>query len=134
MTHPSRRRRYTHVQGFTLIELMITIAILSVIAAIAIPAYNGYVREARLGAARANLEPLRLALESRWLDAGTYAGVAGSWDPDGSKSLENTLGWRPDGDQDLFSYNVVLLNNDASYTISVRHKYLPGEPVNFTKP
>ena len=122
----------TAQKGFTLVELMIAIAILVVIVGIAIPAYNGYIREARLGAARANIEPLRLALESHWLDNAEY--VAGAWNPDGSKSLESTLDWKPDGDKNLFTYNVVLINGGSAYTISVSHKEIPGEPIIFTKP
>ena len=34
--------------GFTLIELMIVVAIIAILAAIAIPAYNSYISEARL--------------------------------------------------------------------------------------
>ncbi len=57
---------------------MITVAILSVIVAIAIPAYNGYITEARLSTARSNMDSLRLFLEDHRLDNGTYVGDSGA--------------------------------------------------------
>lgn len=112
--------------GITLIELMIVVAIISVLAGIAIPAYNGYIKESRLSASRANIEPLRLAMEDYWLDNGSYTAFDGrQWDPSGTQDLNtDPTDWHPDGDENQFIYNVTATTN--TYTISVQHISLPA--------
>lgn len=93
--------------GFTLVEMMIALAVLSIIAVIAVPAYLGYVEEGRMSSVRGNIEPLRLALEDFFLENGTYA--TGSWLADGSStSLDTNLGWHPDGDGGVYDYTVAI--------------------------
>jgi type IV pilus assembly protein PilE len=59
-------------RGFTLVELMIVVAILGILAAIAIPTYRNYVSSAKRSEAKANLETLRLLEEQYFADQRTY--------------------------------------------------------------
>lgn len=62
--------------GFTLIELMIVVGILAIISSLAVPAYNGYIKTAKLQEASNNLAALRIAQEEFFLENNAYFGGA----------------------------------------------------------
>ncbi len=53
---PQIKAMINHSRGFTLIELMITIAVIGVLSAVAIPAYQGYIETANMTRVTANFE------------------------------------------------------------------------------
>ncbi|HVY04489.1 MAG TPA: prepilin-type N-terminal cleavage/methylation domain-containing protein [Burkholderiales bacterium] len=61
--------------GFTLIELMITVAVIAVLAAIAVPNYSDYVLRAKLVEPAATLSGQRVKMEQYFQDARTYTGA-----------------------------------------------------------
>ena len=59
-------------RGFTLVELLIVIGIISILSVIVIPAYIGQQKKAVRTEASANLETLRLLMEQNFADQGSY--------------------------------------------------------------
>lgn len=96
--------------GFTLIELMITIAIISILASIAIPGYQNYVQRGKVTEATATLADLRIKLEQYYQDNRTY--VDGSCNPGGGTKY--------------FDYNCSVAPDADSYTLQAVGKESEG--------
>lgn len=80
----------TNQRGFTLIEILIAIAIIGVLASIAIPAYQDYKEKARVTQAISDIASISIKIEAYWQDARAYpdslanVGVIGMLDPWGN--------------------------------------------------
>jgi type IV pilus assembly protein PilE len=68
-------------RGFTLLELMITVAIIGILAAVALPAYNEYIRRAQIQEAFAFLSDYRTKMEQYYQDNRNYGTAAGCAPP-----------------------------------------------------
>jgi type IV pilus assembly protein PilA len=113
-------------KGFTLIELMIVVAIIGILAAIAIPNFLRFQLKAKTSEAKVNLAAIRTAEESYLAEFGSYvvtsATPGGAMGPTkvafagGGAAAFDTLGWVPEG-QVFFSYGVqVDMTNVLAYT------------------
>jgi type IV pilus assembly protein PilE len=89
-----------NAKGFTLIELMITLAILAILVTIGYPLYNVQLEKARRVDARGALGKLAMAQERHYAMFGSYATSVGqlNFGPDG---LE-------DGTNDTYAYNKAI--------------------------
>jgi type IV pilus assembly protein PilE len=64
--------------GFTLIEVMVTVVIVAILAGVAIPSYQAYVRRGQLTEAFTTLSDLRVKMEQSYQDNKFYGLNAGS--------------------------------------------------------
>jgi type IV pilus assembly protein PilA len=63
-------------QGFTLIELMIVVAIIGILAAVAIPAYSNYTKKAKFSEVIQASQGAKTAVEACITDLGTATGCS----------------------------------------------------------
>jgi type IV pilus assembly protein PilA len=117
------KKLHTRKGGFTLIELMIVVAIIGILAAIAIPNFLRFQLKAKSSEGKTNLAAIRTAEQSYYSEFGVYVSADESpGAPGGSKKIPfvalgsnnglvpaqagfNTLGWSPEGNV-YFSYAV----------------------------
>jgi type IV pilus assembly protein PilA len=74
--------------GFSLIELMVVVAIMAFLAMIAVPNFNRFLAKAKRAEAYMNLSSIYAAEKAYWAEHGTYSDVLNG---------EGGIGWKPEG-------------------------------------
>ena len=73
------KREASRFGGFTLIEVMITVAVIAILAAVALPNYVEYVTRSKLVEAKTNLSDMRTRLEQYFLDNRAYPATCAAY-------------------------------------------------------
>jgi type IV pilus assembly protein PilA len=112
--------------GFTLIELMIVVAIIGILAAIAIPNFLRFQLKAKTSEGKTNIAAIRTAQQSYYSEFGVFVSALASpavmadnmkhpWvQADPASEGFDRLGWEPEG---LVFFNYVTMVDMAGYSI-----------------
>lgn len=103
-------------RGFTLIEVMIVVAIVAILASVAVPAYTQYIRRGAMQEAFTNLASQRVRLEQFYQDNRAYG-------PTAATTCGNAAANALDiADNKYFDYSCTTSNSGQNYTITATGK------------
>ena len=105
----------TSNKGFTLIELMIAIAILGILLAIAVPTYSKYIRESRRAQAQSEMLQMRIGMEKWRANKASYRSDATA-SAVGTATTNTPANAGFTGTNDYYTYTIAAGNN--TYTIT----------------
>lgn len=118
---PRLTRRSSRTRGFSLVELLLVLALIGILSGIAIPAYLGQRRRARvIGDAKANAAAIGMQMEARKAESGIYAasGTTVTW----TKGVPSNASFLPGlsmTNATQMNYSLSVTNGGLGYTITV---------------
>jgi len=109
VAHPGHRAGPRRSRGFTLIELMIAVAIVGILAAVALPSYTDYLRRGRIPEAFTYLSNYRVQMEQYYQDNRNYGS--------GTTCAGGAIAAAPAGTK-FFTYSCAITDSGQGYDLS----------------
>jgi type IV pilus assembly protein PilA len=107
-------------KGFTLIELMIVVAIIGILAAVALPAYQDYTVRAKMSEVILALSACRTSITEVYQSGGVTTPTANSWgcEQTGTSKYVATVATSPDGAVTATIQNISTAVNGSVVTLA----------------
>lgn len=113
--------------GFTLIEILVTVAIVGILAAIALPSYSEYVTRGKLMEAHSKLADLRAQQERYFMDNRTYISTGTTCGIDDAAILMTTT-YNADAER---TFDVSCAATATTYTVTATGRPAKGMSSSF---
>ncbi len=111
-------------RGFTLIEIMVVVAIVGILASIVMPSYNDYVTKGKVVEATSNLANLRIKMEQYYQDNRTYVGSTACAPTSGAKYFTYACSVAPSATQYTIKATGVASEKMGAFDFSVNQDNL----------